>query len=669
LLPNPLKVQAPDRDDIILLLDEAAAQYPWELLADPGGPERRPFAIEHGVLRQLETMEFTDTVRPVTDKAALVIGDPISSFVELKGAQVEADAVARSLQDGSFRVELRKRATGEQVMQALYARPYQILHLAGHGVYRYLPKRAGECQECGRELTDTQRMKQLRTLEPITGMIIGDDAYLTPAEVKQLTRVPDLVFVNCCHLGRIEPSGNNKLNSRDDYNKIAANVATEFIRMGVRVVVAAGWAVDDAAALTFSTIFYNRLLGGAVFGEAVKAARQATYEAYPQSNTWGAYQCYGDPAFRLTPNDGVEDGSDGKMRFASPIEAIAELDNIAARLWAKAGDDQQKERTQLAAAVKAIKEKGWLGNGRLCLPAARAYRDTGLFNHALWYYRRALAVDPSAVGFADIEQIANLLSRRAVRRYEHPAAAAMIPPVLAKPLQDIDKAIELIQWLIKAPDWPRERRAGRKVDEQSPDKPQHERRDVSGRTVERLCLLGSAYKRKAWVSPDPKAALEKMSEAYHDAYALSESLKKPDPYPLLNAAAAELLVGWAAERGRPPESRPTGKAVTVGLETAKAMLVRSRTDQNRYWINIHDADVRLIEALSKNNLEKRVLSALADDYAEARKLGNRRTFSSVLDQLRFLRAMADKLGREQAAQGLETLLKQLRLKGPGRPTV
>jgi hypothetical protein len=65
------------------------------------------------------------------EKNALVIRVPNSSFVELKGAQAEADAVARSLTGGLFRVELRRRATEDHVMHALYARPYQVLHLAG----------------------------------------------------------------------------------------------------------------------------------------------------------------------------------------------------------------------------------------------------------------------------------------------------------------------------------------------------------------------------------------------------------------------------------------------------------------------------------------------------------------------------------------------------------
>ena len=235
----------------------------------------------------------------------------------------------------------------------------------------------------------------------------------------------------------------------------------------------------------------------------------------------------------------------------------------------------------------------------------------------------------------------------------------MVRPSLAKSLRDIDKAIDLIQWLIKAPDWQWELRAGRKVRGQ----PRHNDSDVSGQTVERLCLLGSAYKRKAWVSPNPKAALGQMSRAYHQAYALSKSLKKSNLYPLLNAVAGDLLVAWASERGRLPKGGPT--EVISGLETAKELLSRTRTGENRYWIKVHDSDVRLIEALSKNKLDKSALDALADDYAEARKLANRRTFSSVLDELRFLQVMADKLGRKQAAQGLEALFKQLRPKKSG----
>ncbi len=67
--------------------------------------------------------------------------------------------------------------------------------------------------------------------------------------------------------------------------------------MGSKVVVAAGWAVDDVAAKTFADVFYKSMIDGSNFGDAVYQARKAVFEQHPDVNTWGAYQCYGDPQY------------------------------------------------------------------------------------------------------------------------------------------------------------------------------------------------------------------------------------------------------------------------------------------------------------------------------------------------------------------------------------
>jgi hypothetical protein len=63
-------------------------------------------------------------------------------------------------------------------------------------------------------------------------------------------------------------------------------------------VVAAGWAVEDTAAVTFAKTFYSKMLAGKGFGEATMAARKDAWNVN-NSMTWAAYQCYGDPEFRL----------------------------------------------------------------------------------------------------------------------------------------------------------------------------------------------------------------------------------------------------------------------------------------------------------------------------------------------------------------------------------
>jgi hypothetical protein len=51
--------------------------------------------------------------------------------------------------------------------------------------------------------------------------------------------------------------------------------------------------VDGGRALAFATTFYQQMLAGTGLGDAVKNARSDA------SMTWAAYQCYGDPEFRL----------------------------------------------------------------------------------------------------------------------------------------------------------------------------------------------------------------------------------------------------------------------------------------------------------------------------------------------------------------------------------
>jgi CHAT domain len=69
--------------------------------------------------------------------------------------------------------------------------------------------------------------------------------------------------------------------------------------MGARAVIAPGWAVDDKAGQAFAQAFYEEMFAPNPFAEAVVRARERIFAAYPGVNTWGAYQCDGDPAFAL----------------------------------------------------------------------------------------------------------------------------------------------------------------------------------------------------------------------------------------------------------------------------------------------------------------------------------------------------------------------------------
>jgi tetratricopeptide (TPR) repeat protein len=630
LLPNELKEAAPDEDDIVLLLDEESARYPWELLEDPSATERRPFVIKHGVLRQLELKDFRETVQPVTADNALVVGDPISPFVELKGAQAEAKAVAHSLEgDGKFHVELLDRPRGDEVMHALYDRPYRILHLAGHGVYHYLPKEAVSCQECGQTLPPEERARRERSGEPVTGMVIGDGMFLTPIEVRQMRQVPELVFINCCHLGRVETTAATEekgLNAHRDYNLIAASVATEFIRMGVRAVIAAGWAVDDGAAATFARTFYDSMLQGEKFGEAVKLCRKETYGRHLSVNTWGAYQCYGDPDYRLFRDRVASEGGKDDLRFATSAAAVTEIENLAAALATMGGQDTSWQVGELRRIAKWFDEKkrpddkSWLDDGRICIALARAFGEALLLEEAKGYYGRALDKDPASMTLKDLEQYANLISRAAVDAWKRGEATKG-----REPLAEIDKAIGHLEWLVAPP---------------------------SGKeTSERLSLFGSAYKRRAWIAGDLSAAVAavgKMTDRYSRACRLSEG---KDPYPVLNLLFARLVDGWVG-------GSPLVKAADMEAELggARAELDGRLAQGPDFWAEASRIDCDLLAALGEDRLDSDAAESLASRYREARKLASRREFASVLDQIEFLAAMATMAKKTDLGQRLRKLL-------------
>jgi tetratricopeptide (TPR) repeat protein len=182
-------------------------------------------------------------------------------------------------------------------------------------------------------------------------------------------------------------------------------------------VVVAGWAVDDRAAERFATQLYGDLLAGADFGNAVTQARIAAWSAANSSLTWGAYQCYGDPGFRLAP------------RAAGRVDArpntSGDLRRRVQQLNARASDQGRSAATDPAHALaKLRRDLTDLGDCARDLQAwdvsaelAAAWAELLDFDRAIELYQVALARGGSAVRLQAVEQLGNLLIREACRRH------------------------------------------------------------------------------------------------------------------------------------------------------------------------------------------------------------------------------------------------------------
>ncbi|MCC2657429.1 MAG: hypothetical protein K0Q76_2537 [Panacagrimonas sp.] len=368
LLPNRLKELSPEQRDVVLLVDAVSARYPWELLEDRRSATRRPPAVAAGMVRQLRTPVFRSQPAHPQRATALVIGNPrvrSQEFPDLPGATAEARAVAQVLGGRGMTVTDAIGQDAERVLGALHQDGWRVLHLAGHGVHEY-PLRA----------------RDDATPQKVSGMVIGDGVFLTPGDVAQMREVPELVFLNCCHLGSVAAAAGEV----SDRVALAANLAVQFIEMGVRAVVAAGWAVDDAAARDFAAHFYEHMLAGEGFGDAIRSAREHIWDRYPDANTWGAYQCYGEPAFRLNPSIDTYSPA-APAAYLAPAELVADLDNLCsrARIEALEAAAPSRERPELGDRVDTLLRR---------VPADADWTTRADVVAAMAAVHRAFAVEP-----------------------------------------------------------------------------------------------------------------------------------------------------------------------------------------------------------------------------------------------------------------------------------
>jgi tetratricopeptide (TPR) repeat protein len=371
--------------------------------------------------------------------------------------------------------------------------------------------------------------------------------------------------------------------------------------------------VRDDAANAFAKAFYEAMLGGASFGRALRDARQENARRFPDCNTWGAYQAYGDPDFKLNPKGDGPAHSTDIPAFVAAEELINELARLrqqsaeARRAETAEADGKPARRSRrnsvpdMLTRIRNLVDgcpPQWWERGDVLTAFGETYGELGAagFEQAVDYYTRALAVeDPEGrVPLTVIEQLANLEARHGARTQ---------PP---RP-ELIARAIARLQGLLAL----------------SPN-------------AERLRLMASAYKRLAQVAATPadtRAAVEESAAYYEKASRLYLERTAIDPYSVLNWLACRAVLGQPAPEAETWLSRCEA--------AASERFARSRG----FWDAVIRPDAAVLRHLLKGSL------ATAEDdlvarYTEVREEAQAtpREFDSVLDQLGFIASMVDKIG-------------------------
>jgi tetratricopeptide (TPR) repeat protein len=405
-------------------------------------------------------------------------------------------------------------------------------------------------------------------------------------------------------------------------------VAEALINAGVRCVVAAGWAVDDEAARVFATTFYDGLLNGSMFIDAVMAARAAALAC--GGNTWAAYQCYGDPDWRYRRGTGDAQRPTPpppSQEFSSIASAAALV--LALETLAVKSEFQQADASEQAERLRYLEETFkhlWQVNGEVAGAFGNAWSKVGRFDEAIVWFERARTAPDGTSSLAAIEQLANLKVRRAWQR------AVQQKDGVAHARKEIDEAMTLLDTLL-----------------------------AIGPTVERESLYGSAYKRLALIEaaarrPSNEAeAISRMMEHYQEAERIARKRSASETtgrvnvfYPAMNRIAAQL----ALEGG-------TAKAKALDKETL-AIVRRSMSEAPPdFWSVVGQTELDMYTSLSAGTLEQQLDILTKEFQAHSDKVSAKRLWGSVYDNATFVLSKYMARAKESEARAAALLLESL----------
>lgn len=569
-------------------LDSGTAGIPWELL-DTNTSERtesKPWAIRAKLLRKLRTESFRGQVVDAdADSKVLVIGEPAcdpQEYPPLAGAREEARAVAellrglKGLANGAVTelVSADPDLAGPDartVINALLESDWRIVHIAGHGEPpAKMPTAAGE--DVSTAANPVEPADGAHEIEPLIwnprGVVLSDGTFLGPHEINSMGRVPELVFVNCCHLakGAVDPlSTAGPACDNRNWPLFAAGVADALINVGVRCVIAAGWAVEDEPAKEFATRFYAALLAGRRFIDAVAEAREAAHGL--GGNTWAAYQCYGDPDWYFRregsdPQRPVASASDEFAFIASPIGLKLALETLAVRSeYQRADPASQQEK------IRSLDKRfagPWGQQGDVAESFAAAWAAAGAIEQAIEWYQRALRAEDGKASIKATEQLGNLQ----VRHAWYGVSTGRLSADDAR--EEIARTITLFEKLL-----------------------------AIHPTMERESLIASAFKRLAMIERNcgRDAEAREALVGMQNHYARAAELGRDEPqvfYDVLNCMAADLVLHGAQPKWK-------GLAVSAIADARKKLDEVVRDDPD-FWSVASQSELRIYEAISARQL-------------------------------------------------------------------
>ncbi|MFD1163812.1 DUF7379 domain-containing protein [Hwangdonia seohaensis] len=565
LIPNDFKNTFRNQNNLVLKLDKCAAQIPWELLHDYHITDV-PASVDSSFIRQLVTEDTTRFNQVALNNIeAFVVGDPIynqENLQQLPAAKAESEWVSNQLAKDGYHVNVLLNSNAKHIMMELFSKHYKMMHFAGHGIY------------------DPENNN--------VGIAIGGGICIDPAMINQIGYVPEFVFINCCFSGVVDAQDDKYSQNR---YRLAANIGTQLIEMGVKAIVIAGWAVDDAAAKVFSETFYKCMLKGCDFGSAVKSARFECYQEHKHSNTWGAYQCYGNQFYKF---DTRQKSNRQHQEYVVSSQVHTDLDNLLISIRDKKVD----EKTALIK-LDAFIDKAEASNlldAMVLEKEALIYDELGNTEVAFQKYKGLFEFDNGNYSIKALEQYCLVQSYR---------LESIIESIMESDGKDgVAKAVNTYLDEIRL-------------------------LTLAGRNASRLNIVGNAYKISAkYLDGAKKTDQLKTAYAYYNEAMEMASDKHSGQY--LNALSNMLFVGFILEK-------LGGEKLLDRLQTNKAF--EKVTDLSKYLKDFRqelddfdkeDLDISVLIGMTEISYAILLVSENNDDHQDQQIL---RWYKDIFNQI------------------------------------
>ena len=359
-------------------------------------------------------------------------------------------------------------------------------------------------------------------------------------------------------------------------------------------------------------------------------------------NTWAAYQCYGDPDWKLwgqtawqassarpNPNEFDNVGSVSMLELA--------LENLTVQSTFQ-GYSAAYQRTRVQHLDDRWRRMRWPATSDVAERFAKAYAAADDVASAVRWYEEAIDKREGHVTFTMMEQVSNLRIRHALQlvndaRVARERAAAATPegarrgrrragaPTARQQRADAERRV-------------REATASARTTI-SDEMKVLTRLSAFQETVERESLKGSAMKRLAMLetragrAPAAKRAVAEMARHYRRAVEIARERKSADLfYPANNLIAAEVSLHGGIRRW---------KGLPKDLIDAVRDSVRAKNESDPdFWSLVAEPELQLYEAVAAGRLKKADLVTIEKSFREVFKRSQGGSqWRSVIDTLHF----------------------------------